>query len=113
MALGFTASSDFDEDDGNAAKLGVMLSLALHDQRLSVQLTCEVLFKFADRSSKLAPDEAADFIAREGMNYVLGYLRGALADLTREVGLSAVMIPSGIPDEGMLADLSKLLHEDA
>ncbi|SIC74096.1 Uncharacterised protein [Mycobacteroides abscessus subsp. abscessus] len=90
-----------------------MLDLTLNEPRVSIGLTCEVAFTFTDRKAKLHPDEAAEFITREGIGYVLGYIRGALADLTREVGLPAVMIPTGIPDTGMWDQISHALREDA
>lgn len=64
------------------------------------------------RVKELPPDQAADFVRDQGIPYLLGMERGVLADMTRSVGLPAVMVPPFLPT-GLLDDINRSLFESS
>ncbi|HEY9315824.1 hypothetical protein [Williamsia sp.] len=67
--------------------------LQLNDDRLLAELDCEGQFFFEEDGEDPTNDEIRRFAEECGIEYVFGYLRSALADSARLVGLAAPIIP--------------------
>ncbi|MEP9391188.1 hypothetical protein ABLE92_07710 [Gordonia sp. VNQ95] len=63
------------------------------DQMVSLQ-DCEVRFHLGNDSSAPAEHELRDMLTGWGAEYLFGYLRGAVADSARSVGLAAPVLPT-------------------
>ncbi|MCA4997139.1 hypothetical protein HWD35_20670 [Tsukamurella tyrosinosolvens] len=78
--------------------LALRLQILIDQDYLSVELDIGIRFSFAD-DMDMAPEAAAEFATGLGMHYIVGYARGGLTDLTRSVGLAAILLPANLPDE--------------
>jgi hypothetical protein len=94
-----------DEDAGPSIR--VRLVLYLEQAQVTAEVDGGVAFSFAP-GQQLPPDQAADFVREQGITYLLGIERGVLADMTRSVGLPAVMVPPFLPT-GLLDDVDRTL----
>ncbi|WP_024444933.1 hypothetical protein [Mycolicibacterium iranicum] len=97
-----------DEDtEIRAPAIRVRLVLRLEQANVSAKVDGGVEFPFAP-GTDVTREQAAQFVREHGLAYLLGMERGVLADLTREVGLSAVLVPFILP-EGLLDDIEESL----
>ncbi|EJO88070.1 hypothetical protein [Mycobacterium colombiense] len=96
-----------DDDEATAPSIRVRLVLYLEQPKVSAELDGGAEFSFG-AGEDLAPDQAADFVREQGIPYLLGMQRGVLADMTRSVGLPAVMIPPVLPT-GLLDAVDRTL----
>ncbi|ORB26619.1 hypothetical protein [Mycolicibacterium parafortuitum] len=77
---------------------------------MSAELDGGVEFPFP-AGTEMTRELATHFVRDHGLAYLLGMQRGVLADMTREVGLPAVLVPFLLPD-GLLDDVERLLVVD-
>ncbi|WP_204806306.1 hypothetical protein [Mycobacterium riyadhense] len=94
-------------DDQARPSIRVRLVLLLEQPQVSAEVDGAVEFLFAP-GQELPTDQAADFVREQGIPYLLGIERGVLADMTRSVGLPAVMVPPFLP-RGLLDDVDRTL----
>ncbi|NGX09149.1 hypothetical protein [Mycobacteroides franklinii] len=109
-----TAASGVSVDnDESSARINIRALLRLNEPQVDVDLECAVQFSFGDHTVKLPIEDAITFATGSGIDYVMGYIRGALADATRSVGLPAMTMPTQVP-EGLLIQIEQALrHDDA
>lgn len=80
--------------DGDKERNAIIIRESLQGvlQELDFTLTAAVEWVFAD-GEKLTKAEVDAFVKSHGANYVLGILRGAAVDVTRSMGLPAMLVP--------------------
>lgn len=94
---------------GDPPFVRVRVILGLDEPDVSAVLDCGVEFRFErEQQNLITRAQAIQFIKDQGMPYVLGLERGVLADLTREVGLPATLIPPRVPSS-VLDDIEAAL----
>ncbi|WP_131821681.1 hypothetical protein [Mycobacteroides chelonae] len=112
LGLWIGVDSKVSNDDSSIAQITIRAEVTLNQPEVSVYLACGVRFNFAGAGEKLPHEEAAAFCKGSGIDYVLGYLRGALTDATRSVGLPGAIMPGHVPEE-LLKQIETELQEDA
>lgn len=89
-------------DDGSPV-VQLRAAVQLNDDRRYCLQDCEVRFHLSGPGVEPTDDELRTMVAGWGAEYILGYLRGALADGARSVGLAAPVLPTAAhvmsPDE--------------
>jgi hypothetical protein len=101
-----------DDDDDAGRSLILRLTLNLERAQVSAEVDGSVKFSFS-LGQELSTEHASEFLREQGIPYLIGIERGVLADLTRSVGLPAVMVPPLLPtgllegDERALLDPSE------
>lgn len=90
--------------------LTVQIELEYEEPRASAVINGAAKFNFAAAQRNAAEDQVVTFLKEEGIPYLLGMERGVLADLTRQMGLPAGLLPPSLPD-GLESDLSQMLAQ--
>ncbi|RPA65743.1 hypothetical protein EF294_03115 [Gordonia oryzae] len=85
-------------DDGDSASYHIELrvELELADQDITAELSCAVQFRFVDVSAP-GRKEIEEFLRDHALEYVLGFVRAAVADQTRLIGMPTAMLPIRTP----------------
>ncbi len=73
--------------------LSVRGDLVIEIANMTARFDCECRFRLSEGVPVPTRDDRQAFLMDTAIDYLLGYLRGALADAARSVGLSAPMIP--------------------
>lgn len=103
-ALSHASEDDHDDERPvGAPSIALRVVLQLDRDDLSIKLDCATRFTFAENMD-MTPEEAADFATTAGLAYAFGFVRGAMCDLPRSVGLAGVMLPALYPEE-MISDI--------
>nr|WP_046284138.1 hypothetical protein [Mycobacterium sp. UM_NZ2] len=107
VVMSFNITNGIDADE---PFLAVQIVLKYDEPRASAAIDGEAKFEF-DKAQRGSPDDQIlVFLRDEGIPYLLGMERGVLADLTRQMGLPAGLLPPTLPD-GLDSDLDRMLAE--
>ncbi|QYC54599.1 hypothetical protein PP488_gp41 [Gordonia phage Agueybana] len=87
-------AEDAETDETYHVEFHVDFELA--DPDITIELICSVRFRFRAVNA-VSDDEVRDFLRDYGLEYTLGFIRAAVADQTRLVGMPTAMLPVKSP----------------